>query len=134
MARELRRAGVRPGDRVCFLAPKSPLPLVWMLGILKTGAMHVPLDPASPAARLQKIIDACEPRLVLTLDEPFTGGDSDAPLEPSATPQDPAHILFTSGSTGTPKGVVITHANVMAFLAWALPHFGRDETDRCRDR
>jgi amino acid adenylation domain-containing protein len=130
LARRLRRAGVQPGDRVCFLAPKSALPLVWMLGILKAGAMHVPLDPASPAARLQKIIDACEPRLVLTPDEPFTDGDSDAPLEPTTRPQDPAHILFTSGSTGVPKGVVITHANVMAFLAWALPHFGLDRTDR----
>jgi amino acid adenylation domain-containing protein len=130
VARALRQAGVRPGDRVCFLAPKSPLPLVWMLGILKAGAIHVPLDPASPAARLQKIIDACEPRLVLTQDEPFTDGDSDAPLEPAARPGDPAHILFTSGSTGVPKGVVITHANVTAFLDWALPHFGLDPSDR----
>jgi amino acid adenylation domain-containing protein len=130
VARELRRRGVRPADRVCFLAPKSPLPLVWMLGILKAGAMHVPLDPASPAARLQKIIDACEPRLVLTEDEPLTDGDSDAPLEAATCPSDPAHILFTSGSTGVPKGVVITHANVMAFVDWGLGHFGLDETDR----
>ena len=90
LARRLRRAGVRPGERVCFLAPKSPLPLLWMLGILKAGAIHVPLDPASPAARLQKIIDACEPRLVLTPDASFTDGDSDAPLEPGTRPQDPA--------------------------------------------
>jgi amino acid adenylation domain-containing protein len=130
LARRLRQAGVRPGDRVCFLAPKSPLPLVWMLGILKAGAIHVPLDPASPAARLQKIIDACEPRLVLTPDAPFTDGDCDAPLEAATRPGDAAHILFTSGSTGVPKGVVITHANVMAFVEWGLAHFGLDESDR----
>jgi amino acid adenylation domain-containing protein len=65
LARTLRAAGCRPGDRVCFLAPKSPAPLVWMLGILKAGAMHVPLDPASPAARLRRIIAACEPHAML---------------------------------------------------------------------
>ncbi|HVL36359.1 MAG TPA: amino acid adenylation domain-containing protein [Burkholderiales bacterium] len=65
LARVLRAAGCRPGDRVCFLAPKSIAPLVWMLGILKAGAIHVPLDAASPAARTRRIIAACEPSLLL---------------------------------------------------------------------
>jgi amino acid adenylation domain-containing protein len=44
---------------------------------------------------------------------------------------DVAHILFTSGSTGVPKGVMITHANVIAFISWAIEHFGIRPGDRC---
>ena len=58
----------------------------------------------------------------------FSAGDlagySAEPLAYQNSARDGAHILFTSGSTGTPKGVMITHANVRAFIEWAVPYFG----------
>ena len=65
LARLLKAAGCRRGDRICFLMPKSPSAIVAMLGILKADCMHVPLDPASPAARVARILDSCESRWIL---------------------------------------------------------------------
>ena len=169
LARLLRAAGCRKGNRVCFLMPKSPAAIVSMLGILKADCMHVPLDPSSPAPRVARIVDSCETRHILAagpvcrlLDELLSqperkrsisvgwmgheehlkgdarpdffqrdlNGFSRSFVDAQNAPHDAAHILFTSGSTGAPKGVVITHANVIRFVEWAVKYFGIDSSDR----
>lgn len=54
-----------PGDRICFLMPKSITAIVAMLGILKAGCVYVPMDPASPPARLARVMTASDPRWLL---------------------------------------------------------------------
>jgi amino acid adenylation domain-containing protein len=167
LARLLIDYGCREGDRICLFTPKSPAAIMAMHAILKVGAAYVPIDPASPAPRIAKIIDAADARLVLaaaeaarviddllaagqlrvpvgSLDAPATTGKrftsafapenwKNLPAEPPRRrggPEAMAHILFTSGSTGIPKGVVITHANVTAFIGWAVPYFGIRASDR----
>jgi amino acid adenylation domain-containing protein len=165
VARALVAAGVERSDRVALLLSKSPKALAGMFGVLKAGAIYVPIDTASPAARIQRILNQCECRCLLAesataslLDELLSAGGtptsrilwmdaggaaaaasvpwnyieslSASPVEPAGSPVDPAHILFTSGSTGTPKGVVITHANVMHFVRWAVSYFGIAPQDR----
>lgn len=169
LARLLRDNGCSRGDRVCLLAPKSAVSIVAILAIYKADCIYVPLDPASPAPRLSKMLDSAEPCWILAagpvtalLDElcdseavrgrtrvgwleplravghhflsSFDSRDlsrysSDVPLSRNL-PHDAAHLLFTSGSTGTPKGVVISHANVIAFVEWAVKYFGITEGDR----
>jgi amino acid adenylation domain-containing protein len=169
LANLLREGGCQKGDRVCILMPKSPEAILGMIGTLKAGCMHVPIDIASPAARVGRILDSCDNRWILAAGpvtplltelladrrfrdrisvgclDPGNPADSlfapafrlddvlRAPVRTAAADcasTDAAHILFTSGSTGTPKGVVITHANVIAFVHWALEHFSIDHTDR----
>jgi len=65
LARTLKTAGCQRGDRVCLLLPKSPLAIVSMVATLKADCMYVPLDPASPAPRALKIVEAAAPRVIL---------------------------------------------------------------------
>src|SRR5262245_29522340 len=67
LARLLRTAGCKKGDRVGLLLPKSIPAIVGMLGSLKAGCIYAPMDTNSPAARLAKIIDAAEPACILAV-------------------------------------------------------------------
>src|ERR1700759_4232642 len=65
LAHLLQDAGCQNGDRVRILLPKSPEAIVSMIGILKAGCMHVPIDVATPAARIRHIFDSCENSVVV---------------------------------------------------------------------
>jgi amino acid adenylation domain-containing protein len=65
LARLLKEAGCRQGDRVALLMPKSPMAIAALLGIYKADCIYVPLDPFSPVNRLKKILDSCENRWLL---------------------------------------------------------------------
>src|SRR5829696_572597 len=65
LAHLLKDAGCEKGDRVGLLSPKSIPTLVGMLATLKADGVYVPMDAASPAARLSKIVEVAEPRCIL---------------------------------------------------------------------
>jgi len=65
LARLLKDAGCKKGDRVCLLMPKSVMALIGILGIYKADCIFVPLDPSCPAARLTKILESCDSRCIL---------------------------------------------------------------------
>ncbi len=67
LARVLRQAGCKRGDRVCLFTPKAPEAIAAMLAVLKVGAVYVPVDIASPAARLARIVRAADPTAILVL-------------------------------------------------------------------
>lgn len=65
LARLLLEGGCQPGDRVGLLLPKSADAVIGMLAVLKAGGLYVPVDPESPASRIEKIMLASECRYIL---------------------------------------------------------------------
>jgi amino acid adenylation domain-containing protein len=138
LAAHLIRDGVRKGDRVAIHATRSAA-IVWaVLGVLKSGAAFVILDPIYPEARLAEIVRLAEPRTVLRLDGVATAAEALArfpPAEPSIDfpeigPADISSIAFTSGSTGVPKGILQTHGSMSHFIPWHRDVLGYGEDDR----
>jgi amino acid adenylation domain-containing protein len=66
LAYVLHALGVKRGDRVGMCMNKSLNTPVALYGIMKAGAVFVPLDPSAPAARLAFIIRDCGIRHVIT--------------------------------------------------------------------
>lgn len=66
LARALFDRGVRRGDRVGIYAKKCVELAVAIHGISKAGAAYVPLDPSAPPERLQRILQSCAIRHLIT--------------------------------------------------------------------
>ncbi|MCG7216517.1 amino acid adenylation domain-containing protein [Paenibacillus mucilaginosus] len=126
----LKEQGVGRGDRVALLAARETASIILALGILKTGAAYVPVDPRYPQERRDYIMDSTGCRLLLEPQMLEAAGAYPAAFEAAHHPGDPAYILFTSGSTGRPKGVVITHQAVCNTITDINRRFGVDENDR----
>ena len=136
VAARLQGLGVAPGELVGVCLARSLDLLVALLGVLKTGAAYVPLDPDFPSSRLAYMVENAEVALILTqsdllgelpdlgdrprllLDQERDGlyaSHEPAPSIPT-DPESRAYVIYTSGSTGQPKGVQIPHRAVVNFL------------------
>ena len=128
VAGRLVAEGVQPGDRIALQAEKSVDSVMIYLGVLKAGAVYLPLNAAYTPAEVDYFIRDAEPRVFVT-DPPAYVRESRAfkPLD-SAVPRgegDLAAIIYTSGTTGRSKGAMLTHGNLAAnaialHKAWAF--------------
>lgn len=125
----LRARGHGPGDRIGLFMPNSVTYLVWLLGVIRIGAVCCPMNTRVPvrtiadllrridcetliadeASVAQPIVDAASliPSDAL---EDFTAGKLEAPASRVSLAA-PATILFTSGSAGPPKAVLHSYGN-----------------------
>lgn len=140
MAQLLQNLGVRQGDLVAMLVPRSIDMITGILGILKAGCAYLPIDPEYPTDRIKTILEDSGVSLLLTHssciykedkaqlsyesslfnvkailmdkidDELMTLNDQNPQFPGRST--DLAYVMYTSGSTGKPKGILTMHYNV----------------------
>ena len=136
IANALRERGIGHGALVGLSLARGLDMVAAVLGVLKSGAGYVPLDPAFPADRLAFMAeDAALAALVVDGDASLAFDfdpsrvlalNSDEVVHASferpernrraATPDSVAYVIFTSGSTGRPKGVRVPHRAAANFL------------------
>ncbi|MFG3252543.1 amino acid adenylation domain-containing protein [Streptomyces sp. NPDC048172] len=127
LAHVLQSLDAAPDTLVGVIADKGYAQAAAALGVTRSGAAYLPVEPRWPAARREQILRQGRVRTVVTtpkLRDGLTWPEDirlvtlddaavrDAPATPPSTgpvPDDLAYVIFTSGSTGTPKGVMIDH-------------------------
>ena len=144
----LRKEGALPNTLVAVVMEKGWEQIAGALGILKSGAAYLPVDPKIPGERLEHLLHDGRVDLVLTQSrlekkikwpdnlkifsvDTIKTDDSDAtPLEFIQRPDDLAYVIYTSGSTGNPKGVMIDHIGAVNTVLDVNRKFSVNTDDR----
>ncbi len=148
IARYLIQRGIHAGHLVGIYIDRSLTMLSTLLGILKSGAAYVPLDPSFPSERINIMTEESNLSAIMTRkhlisrlsvkntplicvedieeEEQDTSTDLTAYLPKE---DDTAYVIFTSGSTGRPKGVQVLHKGLSNILESFSEKPGLSETD-----
>jgi amino acid adenylation domain-containing protein/non-ribosomal peptide synthase protein (TIGR01720 family) len=139
IARYLQKLGAAPEVRVGICVERSPEMVVALLGVLKSGAAYLPLDPGYPAERMRYMLDDAQAAVVLTqsslldklqpcaatlvcLNRDWEEIEKESAEQPvtQVCPENLAYIYYTSGSTGRPKGVAMAHSGIVNYMRWGI--------------
>lgn len=153
VAARLVAAGVQPKDNVLISGLNHPAWTISYFGILKAGAVAVPVDCTLDASPFANIVRTSGVKVALWDEEVekkagrnardvfpelrvfdlHAFAEDDPSLEAPVVEvkgSDVASLIFTSGTTGTPKGVMLTHDNFTGLLSSIAPLFPLGDRDR----
>ncbi|PFT30920.1 non-ribosomal peptide synthetase [Bacillus cereus] len=145
IANYLRENDIKKGQSVSIIMVREIDTIVWILGILKSGGVYVPIDPKFPEKRIEYILKDSESQMIITKKEfrglverfaihtiyleDFHYANSIENIASTHTIEDAAYIIYTSGSTGLPKGVVVPHKGVvnLSYSVINTFHLGKED-------
>ncbi|MFT5824179.1 MAG: tyrocidine synthetase-3, partial [Crocinitomix sp.] len=125
---------IEPDDLVSILLERSEWMLIAIMGVLKSGAAYVPIDPAYPTERIDYIqndsnakvcLDEKELKIFIENIEQY----SNQKLAAEISSNNLAYVVYTSGSTGLPKGVMVEHSSLTNLCYWHNSNFSITEKD-----
>ncbi|MET4143087.1 amino acid adenylation domain-containing protein, partial [Pedobacter sp. UYP1] len=132
---------IKCNDLIGIILERSPQMIIAILGIIKSGAAYVPIDPEYPQQRINYILSDSRAKLLicekdsqqrisketgiaaLCIDDEFPDGNDNNTLLEKRDASDLAYIIYTSGSTGKPKGCLVTHANLANYIQWSNAYY-----------
>lgn len=134
LANYLVKKGVGVENFIPICIDRSLEMMISILGVLKAGAVYVPIDPEYPKERISYILNDTKCDFIITnsanhqllnaivgkatlvtIDTEWSAIQQmeNIPILADVKPSNLAYVIYTSGSTGTPKGVMIEHYNVV---------------------
>ena len=145
IAHSLNALGAGPASVVAIALPRSVTMLAAIFGILKAGAVYLPIDCEYPSERIQCMLEDSQALLLIAEREDLLAQASSCtwinakhierdslprkpPLDRSA-PDQLAYLIYTSGSTGQPKGVAIEHHAMVNRLEWMQHRYPLGQED-----
>ncbi|MCW3466342.1 non-ribosomal peptide synthetase [Chitinophaga nivalis] len=123
---------VQPNDLIGIQLERNEWMIVAILGVLKSGAAYVPIDPEYPQERISYMIADSGCKVLIDDAElaTFRGEADQYPWDNPAShsgPDNLAYVIYTSGSTGKPKGVTVPHGNLHHFIDHVIGHLTQHE-------
>ncbi|WP_108802861.1 non-ribosomal peptide synthetase [Aquimarina sp. Aq107] len=145
LAHYLFASGIQESSAVALCIDRSIELMIGILGILKSGATYLPLDPSYPIDRIDYMVEDSKAQFLITkeeiagllpknaniisFEEESIWECSKENLEFLPTFSNAAYVIYTSGTTGKPKGVLVTHKNLSNFFVGLNDRFGQLEKD-----
>ncbi|MBU3090545.1 amino acid adenylation domain-containing protein [Clostridium sp. CF011] len=134
------KSGIEIGETVAFMCDRSLNMAVGVIGIMKSGAVYIPIDTKLPSDRIQFMFDDSKVKLVVAdknnLEKAKKLGVKVIEIDSIEAKEDMvgevgqnAYIIYTSGSTGKPKGVLVSHNNLGSSIKWRKEEYKLDASD-----